>query len=216
MTGSSALPLADAALTPRPALRRIVLLDMVLPFLAVVVLQRNGVAPLAAYAAASAFPASSIVVSWLERRRFDVIGIGVVVGLAGALLIAALTGDPRFGLMRAAPSFALFGLACLVSLATKRPLMFFVARAFATGGDTERIADWNARLALPGFRRNMRRLTAVWGAGTLAQAVIAVAAAFLLPANVALIVEPMAAVTILAALFAWTRALQRRAANSRA
>jgi hypothetical protein len=56
-----------------------------------------------------------------------------------------------------------FGIACLVSLATKRPLMFFVARSLATGGDTDRIAAWDARLVLPAFRKVMRRLTAVWG-----------------------------------------------------
>jgi hypothetical protein len=212
MASSSAASLS-VALPPRLALRRIALLDMVLPFLAVVILQRNGVAPLAAYAAASLFPASSIIVSWVESRRFDPIGIGVLAGLASALLIAALTGDPRFGLVRAAPAFAIFGLACFVSLATRRPLMFFVARAFATGDDAERIAIWNARITEPAFRRVMRRLTVVWGVGTLAQAALGTAAAFLLPGPVALIVEPMMAVTILAMLLAWTRAVQRHSTN---
>jgi hypothetical protein len=212
MASSSAVPLS-AALPPRLALRRIALLDMVLPFLAVVILQRNGVAPLAAYAAASLFPASSIIVSWVESRRFDPIGIGVLAGLASALLIAVLTGDHRFGLVRAAPAFAIFGLACFVSLATKRPLMFFVARAFGTGGDAERIATWNARLTEPAFRRVMRRLTVVWGVGTLTQATLGIAAAFLLPGSVALIIEPMMAIAILAMLLAWTRAVQRRSTN---
>jgi hypothetical protein len=212
MASSSAVSLSTT-LPSRSALRRIALLDMVLPFLAVVILQRNGVAPLAAYAAASLFPASSIIVSWVESRRFDPIGIGVLAGLASALLIAALTGDPRFGLVRAAPAFAIFGLACFVSLATRRPLMFFVARAFATGDDAERIAIWNARITEPAFRRVMRRLTVVWGVGTLAQAALGTAAAFLLPGPVALIVEPMMAVTILAMLLAWTRAVQRRSTN---
>jgi hypothetical protein len=203
----------SATLPPRPALRRIALLDMVLPFLAVVVLERNGIAPLAAYATASLFPAASILVSWLESRRFDPIGLGVLAGLASALLMAALTGDPRFGLLRAAPAFAAFGLACFVSLATKRPLMFFVARVFATGGDAERIAPWNARLTEPAFRQIMRRLTVVWGVGTLAHAALGIIAAFLLPGSVALIVEPMMAIAILAALLAWTRLVQRRGTN---
>lgn len=212
MAGSSVVSLS-AALPPRPALRRIVLLDMVLPFLAVVILQRYGVAPLAAYATASFFPASSTIVSWLESRRFDPIGIGVLAGLVSALLIAALTGDPRFGLVRAAPAFAAFGLACFASLATERPLMFFVARAFAAGGDAERIATWNARLTVPAFRQVMRRLTVGWGVGTLAHAALGIAAAFLLPASVTLIVEPVMAIAILATLLAWTRAIQRRGTN---
>lgn len=210
MISSLALP---AALPPRPGFRRIVLIDMVLPFLAVVTLEHNGVAPLTAYATASLFPAISIVVSWLQRRHVDFVGIGVLAGLSTALLTASLTGDPRFGLMRAAPAFAMFSLACFVSLATKRPLMFFVARAFATGGEAERIAMWNLRLTEPRFHQAMRRLTAVWGVGTLAHAALSLAAAFLLAGSVALIVEPMLAIAILAALLAWTRSFQRRGAN---
>jgi hypothetical protein len=163
MPSSSALALSATKPPPRSALRRIALLDVVLPFLAVVTLLHNSVAPLAAYAVGSIFPASSIVVSWLRRRSFDYIGFGVLGGIASALAMAVVTGDPRFGLVRAAPAFAVFGIACLVSLATKRPLMFFVARSLATGGDTDRIAAWDARLVLPAFRKVMRRLTAVWG-----------------------------------------------------
>jgi hypothetical protein len=212
MIRSPALAL-PAGLPPRPGFRRIVLFDMVLPFLAVVTLVHNGVAPLTAYATAGLFPAVSLIISWLQRRHVDFIGIGVLAGLTTALLTATLTGDPRFGLMRAAPAFAMFSLACFVSLLTKRPLMFFVARAFAAGSDTDRIAVWNGRLSEVRFQQAMRRLTAVWGVGTLAHAALGIAAAFLLPGSVALIVEPMLAIAILAALLAWTRSFQRRRAN---
>ncbi len=211
MTESPAFAPEAVTPAPRSILRRIVLFDIVLPVLAVVILLRNDAAPLLAYATASLFPAASIVASWAGRRGIDQIGAGVLVGMASSLLIALLTGDPRFGLIRAAPASALFGVACLVSLATERPLMFFVARAFATGGDLDRVAAWNARLARPSFRAAMRRLTAVWGAGWLAHAALGIAAAFLLPASVALIVEPAMAIVITAALLAWTRRFQRRA-----
>lgn len=214
MTDASALPLASSTLPQTPALRQIALLDVILPLLAVVILQRNGVAPMPAYAAAGLFPAASVVVTWFTRRHVELIGAGVLVGLATALLVAVMTGDPRFGLIRAAPSFALFGVACFASLATPRPLMFYVARAFSTGGDPDRSAAFNARLSRPEFRRVMRRLTAVWGAGTLAHAMLGVAVAFLLPAAMALIVEPALAFAIIASLLAWTRTVQSRAASA--
>jgi hypothetical protein len=212
MSSSPGLAL-PAALPPRPGFRRIVVIDIVLPLLAVVLLVHNGVATLTAYATASVFPAIWVIVSWWKHRHVDFIGIGVLAGLTTALLTATLTGDPRFGLMRAAPAFAMFGLTCLVSLTTKRPLMFFVARAFATGGDAERVAVWNERLTDPRFYQAMRFLTAVWGVGTLAHAALSLAAAFLLPGSVALIVEPTLAIAVLAALLAWTRAFQRRGAG---
>lgn len=154
---------------------------------------------------------AKIVLSWLWRRGVDVVGVGVLGGIGGGLLLAVLTHDPRFALVRAAPAFALFGAACFVSLFAKRPLMFFVARAFASDGDRARAAAWNERLALPAFRRAMRRVTIVWGAGTLAEAAAGVAAAFLLPARLVFIAEPVIAFAVVAALLAWTRALQRRA-----
>lgn len=193
-------------------IRRILLLDIALPVLAVVLLERQGVAPLAAYAAAALFPAFSLASAWLRRRSVDPVGLGVLLGFGCALVLGVVTSDPRFALMRAAPAFALFGIACFVSLATARPLMFYVARAFNTEGDPARVALWNRRLAeVPRFQRAMRLLTTVWGGGALAHAGVVVAAVLLLPAPVALIVDPAVAFVILAALLAWTRALQRNA-----
>jgi hypothetical protein len=91
--------------------------------------------------------------------------------------------------------------------------MFFVARAFAVGGDKERAAAWNERLKNNAFRAAMRRLTGVWGAGAFAQAVFGTAVAFLAPASVAIVLEPAMAIVIIATLLAWSRGLQRRTSN---
>jgi hypothetical protein len=194
-----------------PNLRRVLLLDIVLPVLTVFLLERNGVAALPAYAAASFFPIASVIGAWLRQRSVDVIGIGVVFGVGSGLLLGLVTADPRFALVRAAPGFALFGIACLISLATARPLMFFVARAFAAGGDAARVAAWNQRLGFPRFHATMRRLTLVWGVTALIAASLGIACAFLLPGQVALIAEPLVAFGAVGALLAWTRSVQRRA-----
>lgn len=205
-TANSASPLPQA-----PNFRRVLLLDIVLPLVAVLLLERNGVSALGAYAIASVFPIGSVAGTRLRRRAVDVIGVGVVLGVGSGLLLGALTADPRFALVRAAPGFALFGIAALLSLFTARPLMFFVARAFAAGGDPARMAAWNARLTVPRFQRVVRSITAVWGIGTLIEAALAVACAFLLPGQVALVAEPIVAFGIIATLLAWTRGVQRRA-----
>jgi hypothetical protein len=210
MTNASALALSRSPSQGRAGLRRTVLADVVLPLVTVVTLLHSGAAPLAAYAVGSLFPLASIVISWAERRSLDYIGIGILSGIASALAMAVATGDPRFALMRAAPGLAVFGAACLGSLATKRPLMFFVARGLATGGDRERVAAWNARLSLPTFGKVMRQVTAVWGAGAVVCAALNSAAAFLLPASVAIMLEPAMVAATLTALLTWTRAIQRR------
>jgi hypothetical protein len=207
----SASSIAASPSLPGSSLRAIALFDIALPFLTILVLPHYGVPPLRTYALASLFPAASVVIAWFGRRRLDLIGLGVLVGIASGLGLAVLTGDPRLGLVRAAPAFALFGAACLASLFTAWPLMFFVARAFSTSGDSVANAAWNARLGEPTFRRTMRLLTAVWGAGALFHAVVGVVVVLTLPASAAAIAEPSIGIGILMALLGWTRMVRRRA-----
>jgi hypothetical protein len=196
-------------------LRRTAILDLALPFVTVVLLQRWGAAPLTVYAAAAIFPIGSIVVAWVARRSVDIVGVFVLVGIASGLGTALLAGDPRFALLRAAPSFALFGILCLVSLPTRRPLMFFVGRAFAAASDRTQAAAWDARVAQPGFRRAMRFLTLVWGTSALAAAAAGVCVAFLLAGRIAIVAEPVVAIGTVLALLGYTRGFARRAQTRR-
>ena len=204
-------PTSGGPIPAGPNLRRVLLLDIALPALAVFLLERNGTSALAAYAVAGVFPIASIAAAWLRERSVDIIGIAVVLGIGSGLILGFVTADPRFALVRAAPGFALFGVAALASLATERPLMFFVARAFGAAGDAAQIAAWNQRLVYPRFQAVMRRLTLVWGVSALAEACLAVSAAFLLPGQIAVIAEPLLAFGTVGALLAWTRSVQRRA-----
>jgi hypothetical protein len=104
---------------------------------------------------------------------------------------------------------ALFRLACLLSLRRELPLVFFVGRQF-TAGDEARTQAWTARLQNAGFRRSMRLLTIVWGLAALVEATLGIAAAFLLPPGMALVVEPMLGIGTVAALLTWTTAYARR------
>lgn len=195
---------------PRGLLRDLAA-DALLPWIAVQVLTRGwGVSTPAAVAVAAAFPAAWIAVNWARRRRLDLIGLVILVTLVGAIAVVLTTGDVRFVLLKAAPGAALFGLACLVSLAARRPLMFFVARQFTAGDDPARLAAWNERVGIAAFRRAMRLLTLVWGLAFLGKAILWGAAALLLPTNAALIVIPTLGFGILGALFAWTIAFARR------
>src|SRR5215510_13463613 len=90
-----------------PDFRRVLLLDIVLPFLTVFVLQRQDVPALGAYAAAALFPALSVLLAFVQRRAVDIIGIGVLSGIGSGLALGVVTADPRFALVRAAPGFAL-------------------------------------------------------------------------------------------------------------
>ncbi len=55
---------------------------------------------LTAVALASVFPAASIIVNGLRRRRLDFIGLIVLVTLVGGLAVAFATQDVRFAMMK--------------------------------------------------------------------------------------------------------------------
>ena len=210
---NSGIQPTDPATPPStpPGLLRNLAVDVALPWITVQLLDRAwGVPIVPAFAAAAIFPAASILLSWRRHRRPEFIGIGVLATILTGIAIALLTNDVRFAVLKAAPGFGLFGIACLLSLGRERPLMFFVSRQFSAGGDEAKAAAWTARLRNAGFRRAMRVLTIVWGLACLLEATLGVAAAFLLPPGAALVAEPVLGIGTVVGLLAWTMAYARR------
>jgi hypothetical protein len=198
---------------PRGLLRNLAI-DMVLPWIAVQLLTRiGGFSTVSAIAMAALFPAASIAIGALRRLRLDFIGALVLVTLAGGVALSLVTQDVRFALMRAVPGATFFAVACLVSLPARRPLMFFFARQFTAGDDTEKIAAWNGRVEIARFRHAMRVLTLVWGLAFLAKAGLWTASALMLSPTAALLLSgPAIGLGAFAALMAWTIAYARRGA----
>lgn len=91
---------------------------------------------------------------------------------------------------------------CLVSVSSKRPLMFYVARASESGGDPEILAFWNERLAQPGFVARMRRLSLVWGLAFVAEAVLGIGGSLLLQPHLVIVAEPLLAIFTVISLLA--------------
>ena len=201
-------PQTARAIPAGPRLRSLVI-DVGLPWLALQLLERWGVPTIWALAIAAVFPTFGLLSTWRRDRSLDAVGAIVLGSLGISLMVAALVGDTRFALVKAAPAFALFGAACLISVPMRRPLMFFVARHFAPGDAATKAADWDQRLARPGFLSAMRVLTRVWGIACLAEASFGLAAAFLLPLHAAVVVEPLLALGTVAMLLVWTRRFAR-------
>ncbi len=196
---------------------RTLAVDVALPWIALRAMEGIWHVPLVhALAAAALFPAASIVISWIRHRRPDFVGMAVLATIMGGIAVALLIDDPRFAVLKAAPGFGVFGIACLLSLGRPRPLMFYVSRQFNAGGDAAKAAAWTARLENPGFGRAMRRLTIVWGSAALLEAIFGIAAAFLLPPAVALVIEPVLGIGTVAGLLTWTAAFARRRSENAA
>ena len=205
------MTVAEPSAGPSPFrfLGRSLFVDAALPWLTVRLLDAYGVPTVWALAVGALFPAASTLVSWIYGRRVEAIGIAVLVTILLGIAMALISDEARFGLLKGAPAFGLFGSACLVSLLTPRPLMFFVARHFQTAGDPAKAAEWNARMQVAGFRHAMRTLTTVWGLVCVLEALLGFAIALRLPVHTAIVAEPALGISSVVGLLIWTAAYAR-------
>lgn len=107
------------------------------------------------------------------HRRIDALSLFVLGGIGLSLLAMALGGDARLLLVRESILSGLIGVAFLVSLLFPRPLVYYLARATVMRQDAEQgAADfqdwWQEAIA----RQTIRGITAVWGLGLTAEAVL--------------------------------------------
>src|SRR5436305_990872 len=145
-----------------------------------------------ALAAVSIFPIIDIAVERRRHGRFEPIGIIALIGLALGLISALLLhGDATLLKVRESVFTRVFGVICLGSLAAPRPAMFYMGRAFATGGDPAKVAEFDAIWDLPGVPRRFRFVTLVWGLGLVGEAVVRTVLAVTVSTQVFLEVSPV-------------------------
>jgi hypothetical protein len=98
---------------------------------------------------ATAFPFLKSVYDFSRHREVDPVAVLVLLGILTSIAVLFLGGDPRILLIRESFFTGAFGIACLVSLAFPRPLMFYFGRHFMAGDDAERRRAFDARWQLP-------------------------------------------------------------------
>jgi hypothetical protein len=207
-------PATDVARTMVPRLGSIVpqiLIAGVLPIVGYALLRPHVPSDAVALAAVAVFPIALVLAERLWRGRYDPIGvislIGIGVGLVGAL---ALNGDPLLLKIKESLVTGLFGVACLVSLSMRRPLMFYLSRSFATGGDPEKTREFDKRWDMPTVPRRFRFSTAVWGTALVGEAIVRTVLAISIPTQRFLILAQVINWSVLAGLF-WFTILYSRA-----
>src|SRR6185437_14330789 len=111
-------------------------------------------------------PVAWSVVEFIRLRRIDVLSLFVLAGIVLSIVAMMLGGDSRALLICESFVSGAFGVAFLMSLALRRPLIFYLARATVARQSEDGIARfeaaWDERAAL---RQSLRLMTAMWGAG---------------------------------------------------
>ncbi len=224
-TGAAAGP--DADLEARatlargmvPSIRHMapqILVAGVLPLVGYALLRPHVSSDATALAAVMVFPLLDIALTRHRRGGFEPIGlislIGISIGLLGAV---ALHGNATLLKLRESALTGVFGAVCLGSLVARRPAMFYLGRAFATGGEREKHAMFDELWHQPGAARRFRVVTAVWGFGLLGEAVLRTVLAVTIPTETFLAVAPVVGWIVVGALI-WYSAYATRAGEREA
>jgi hypothetical protein len=160
---------------------RTLLLDVAAPLAVYYALRAAGVADVVALALGAVPPAVSAVLTAVRERRVEPLALLVLVTMALGLAATAITGDPRELLVRHAWLSLPFGLWLLATLRSARPFCFEATRTLLPHRAAVMEELWTRDEA---FRRAWFRITAVWGAAMLADTVLRMVMAALLPVPV--------------------------------
>lgn len=213
MTAGDAPPGVRSATGGRRDLVVLVLCDVGGPITIFYALRAAGTSATSALLAGALLPAGRAAWSLVRHRQvewFAVLVLVLAVATAGTSLLA---GSERFLLARDGAVTAALGLSMLVSTATARPAMFAIGRAFLTRSGHD-AAAWDLRwTGSTRFRRIWRAVTALWGAGLLADAALRVGLAYTLPVDVVPAVHAAQWLPLLVALQVLTQLYLRRPGN---
>lgn len=144
------------------------------------------------------------LVGLIRQKRIDFLAGIVLIGIAVSLIITLLGGDPKIYLIRESFFTIAFGLAFLISLVLRRPMMFSIARHFASGNDPANIARFNLLWQDRRIRHAMRVMSAVWGAGLLLEAAIRISLVMTLSVQQFLAISPFVTYGLIVLLVIWT------------
>jgi hypothetical protein len=156
-------------------------------------------------------PAAWILVRMLWRRQPDAVGLFVLSSIILATLIGLATGSARLYLLDGAILTGVFGLVCLASLATPRPLMFHFALESMGGVESPRGKAFADRWRYASFRRAFVVLTVVWGVALIVQAAINAVIIEASSTDKAFVINKILPYLFLAMLGAWTAVYSLRA-----
>ena len=172
-------------------------------------LRSAGLSAVTALVLSGIFPALGVGINFVQHRRLDVVGALVLTGILVGTVLGLVSHNARLVLAEGSVPTAIFGVACLVSLLARRPLMYSFALEFI-GPDTAKGRDMIMFWQHAGFRRSFRVITAVWGAAFLLEAAFRVVIVYNTSTGTALAASKATPWIWIAVMCAWTIAYATR------
>jgi hypothetical protein len=188
---------------------KIVVVDLAGPLAAYALLRSAGQTAVTALILSGTLPAAGVMAGLLRQRHLDIVGVLVLAGIAVGTVLGLVSGNARLVLIEGSVPTAVFGMLCLGSLRSPRPLIFRFALEFM-GAGTPRGRDFESLWRYPGFRHAFRLFTVVWGVAYLAEAAARVVVVELTTTATALTVSKAMPYVVAACLACWMTAYGRR------
>ncbi|UKY55429.1 VC0807 family protein [Streptomyces inhibens] len=143
-----------------------------------------GMSTVAALGWSSVVPALRTVWGLVRSRSVNGLALLILIVNVVGLALSTVAGDPRLMLAKDSGVSSVVGIAILLSVRTKRPLMTAGLKPWVTKGSAAGNAAWDRLLAgSERFRRAERRFSAIWGTALLTECVLKVIGAYTLPVH---------------------------------
>jgi hypothetical protein len=188
----------------------IAVFDVAGPLVAYQLLRSNGQSAVSALVLSGILPALGVAINLVRRRRIDAVGILVLAGIAVGSILGLVTHNPKLVLLEGSVPTAVFGVVCLASLWSRRPLMYKFALEFM-GEDSPRGREFSSLWQYAGFRHVFYLYTVVWGVAYLLEAGARVALVELTSTTTALTVSKFMPYVVAGVLVLWMIAYGRHA-----
>ncbi|MFG2290286.1 VC0807 family protein [Streptomyces sp. NPDC048595] len=141
-----------------------------------------GLSTLAALGWSSVVPALRTVWGLVAGRGVNGLALLILIVNVVGLAMSAVAGDARLMLAKDSAVSSVVGIAVLLSVRTKRPLMTAGLKPWVTKGSEAGDAAWERLTAgSERFRRAERRFSAIWGTALLTECVLKVVGAYTVP-----------------------------------
>jgi hypothetical protein len=139
-----------------------------------------------------------------RQRRLDPFALFLLAMFGASLVMSFITGDPRFILAKDATQTFTAGLVLVGSCVIKRPLAYYAAQRFARSAGSAQHEQFQATAQTAAMRARWFRVSLVWGTALLSDAVVRIAAIYLLPIGFAANFSQILVITVIGLLILWT------------
>jgi intracellular septation protein A len=187
-------------------LRSIVMIavfDIAGPLVVYSLLRSAGFSTVSALVLSGVCPAIGVIIGIFQHRRVDAVGVLVLAGIAVGAILGLVSHNAKLVLDEGSVPTAVFGLICLGSLATRKPLIYRLAMEFV-GADSRQGREFTDLWQYKEFRHVFRVMTTVWGTTYLAEAAARVVIVQNTSAGTALAISKVLPYAVAGVLVLWT------------